>query len=92
MLEKLRALGCNTSLKLHFLHNQLEYFPENLGALSEEQGERFHQDIKEMEIRYQGRWEVSMLADYCWSLIRDNPQQDHKRQVRSMYIHNEKEA
>jgi hypothetical protein len=40
MLEKLRALGCNMSLKLYFLHNHLEYFPENLGALSEEQGER----------------------------------------------------
>jgi hypothetical protein len=66
------------SLKLHFLHNHLEYFLENLGALSEEQGERFHQDIEEMERRYQGRWDVSMLADYCWSLTRDNPQQDHK--------------
>jgi hypothetical protein len=68
MLEKLRALGCKMSLKLHFLHNHLEYFPENLGTLSEDQGERFHQDIKEMERRYQGRWDVSMLADYCWSL------------------------
>jgi hypothetical protein len=37
------------SLKVHFL----DYFPENLGAVSKEQGERFHQDIKEMETRYQ---------------------------------------
>ena len=43
------------SFKLHFLNSQLDYFPENLGAVSEEQGERFHQDIKEMERRYQGR-------------------------------------
>lgn len=28
-----------------------EYFPENLGAVSKEQGEQFHQDTKEMESR-----------------------------------------
>ena len=39
---------CNMSDKVHFLHSYLEYFPENLGALSDEQSERFHQDIKIM--------------------------------------------
>ncbi|KAI6651281.1 hypothetical protein LOD99_5429 [Oopsacas minuta] len=42
---------------------------ENLGAVSEEQGERFHQDIKTMETRYQERWDVHMMADYCWSRV-----------------------
>ena len=59
------------SVKVHFLHNQLEYFPKNIEALSEEQGERFHQDIKIMEKRYQGRWNVNMIADYYWCLMRD---------------------
>ena len=59
------------SLKLYFLHSHLDHFPENLGDLSEEQGERFHQDMKEMERRYQGRWGKSMLADYLWMLKRD---------------------
>jgi hypothetical protein len=45
VLEKFIALGCAMSLKVHFL----DYFPENIGAVSKEQGERFHQDIKEME-------------------------------------------
>ena len=54
------------SVKLHFLHSHLDFFPDNLGDVSEEQGERFHQDIKDIERRYQGRWDVSMLADYCW--------------------------
>jgi hypothetical protein len=67
------------SLKLHFLHFHLDYFPENLGDLSEEQGERFHQDVKEMEISYQGRWDVSMMADYCWSIKREALRQEHKR-------------
>jgi hypothetical protein len=49
MLEKFIALGCAMSLNVHFLNAHLDYFPENVGAISEQQGERFHQDIKEME-------------------------------------------
>jgi hypothetical protein len=79
MLEKLQILGCNMSLKLHFLHFHLDYFPGNLGDLSEEQGERFHQDVKEMERRYEGRWDVSMMADCCWSIKRETLCQEHKR-------------
>jgi hypothetical protein len=60
------------SLKLHFLHFHLDYCPENLGDLSEEQGERFHQDVKEMERRYQGQWDVFMMADYCWSIKKNS--------------------
>ena len=43
------------SRKVHFLHSHLDRFPENLGDVSVGQGERFHQDIKVMEERYQGR-------------------------------------
>lgn len=78
MLQKFRTLGCNMSLKLHFLFSHLDVFPDNLGAVSEEQGERFHQDIREMERRYQGRWNTSMIADYCWMLCRDSTE-THKR-------------
>ena len=49
MLCDFKNLGCSMSFKLHFLNSHLNYFPENSGAVSEEQGERFHQDIKEME-------------------------------------------
>ena len=55
LLDNFHKLGCNISVKVHFLHSCLEYFPENLGALSEEQGEKFHLDIKITEKRYQGR-------------------------------------
>lgn len=67
------------SIKLHYLHNHLEHFPENLGDVSDEQGERFHQDISEMESRYQGRWDQVMMADYCWCMKRDNPIETHAR-------------
>ena len=49
LLQAFYNLRCNMSVKVHFLHSHLSYFPENLGAFSEEQGERFHQDIKVME-------------------------------------------
>ena len=57
------------SIELHYLFSHLDYFPENLGDVSEEQGEQFHQDIKIMEERYQGRWDAHMMSDYCWALI-----------------------
>ncbi|GFV67271.1 hypothetical protein TNCV_3670261 [Trichonephila clavipes] len=41
------------------------------GGVSDELGERFYQDIVAMECRYQGRWDEPMLADYCWTVIRD---------------------
>ncbi|UYV79016.1 hypothetical protein LAZ67_17000653 [Cordylochernes scorpioides] len=43
----------------------------------EEQGEIFHQDIKTTEERYQGRWDIHMMADYCWNLQRDCEEKFH---------------
>ena len=71
MLSKFKDLGVKMSVKIHYLFSHLDRFPANLGDLSEEHGERFHQDIKVMEERYQGRWDAHMMADYCWSLQRD---------------------
>ena len=68
MLACFEALGCCMSLKVHFLHAHLDYFPQNLGGMSEEHGECFHQDIKSMKALCQGRWDVSMMANYCWCL------------------------
>ncbi|KAL4125789.1 hypothetical protein QTP88_010029 [Uroleucon formosanum] len=56
LLNAYNKLGCRMSLKIHFLHSHLDFFPENLGVVSDEQGERFHQDIQLMETRYQGFW------------------------------------
>ena len=79
MLENVRVLGCNSSLKLHFLHSHLDYFPDNLVAFSEEQGKLFHQDLKEFERRYQGLWDVNMVADYCWSIRREDTSRENSR-------------
>ena len=55
MLSSFKDLGCNMSIKVHYLHSHLDHFSKNLGDLSEEHGERFHQDIRVMEEWYQGR-------------------------------------
>ena len=59
------------SIKLHYINSHLDQFPENLGDVSEEQGERFHQDLKTIEDRYQGRWDIHLMADYCWGIKRE---------------------
>jgi len=82
LLKNLHALGSNMSLKIHFLHSHLDFFKPNLGEVSDEHGERFHQDIKEMEKRYQGEATPNMLADYCWTIARDNPDGTYKRKAK----------
>jgi hypothetical protein len=79
MLEKFKVLGCLMSLKIQFLNSHLDFVPENLGAVSEEQGGRFHQDLKEMERRHQGRWTVNMMGDYCWTVHSETPETSHKK-------------
>ena len=71
MLTAFRNLGSNMSVKMHYLFSHMNRFPE--------QGERFHQDQKEMETRYQGRWNAVMMADYGWNLKRDLPAAEHSR-------------
>ena len=71
LLTDFQDMGCRMSLKMHYLHSHLDFFPENLGSVSDEHGEHFHQTISTIEHRYQGRWNPSMLADYCWLLQRD---------------------
>lgn len=48
-LKSFNIFGCNISVKVHYLHNHLNRFPENLGDFSEEQVEKFHQDITTIE-------------------------------------------
>ncbi|UYV79433.1 hypothetical protein LAZ67_17002595 [Cordylochernes scorpioides] len=89
LLLSYKALGCNMSLKIHFLHSHLDFFPDNLGAVSDEHCERFHQAISSMKKRYQGKWSPAMLADDCWALKRDLPQATYRRKStmgRVLYI------
>ena len=73
---------CRMSIKLHYLHSHLDIFRPNLGDVSEEHGERFHQDILAMEKRYQGKWDAAMMGEYMWCLLHDDDK-IQKRQTRS---------
>ena len=88
MVQSFQALGTRMSIKVHYLFSHLERFFESFGDVSEEHRERFHQDIKIMEERYQGRWDAHMFSDYCWSLMRDCSQQTHKRKsYERIFVH-----
>ena len=82
LLGNYHAMGCSMSLKLYFLHSHLDFFPQNLGDVSDEHGERFHQDILTMEQRYQGRWDTAMMGDFCWFMQRETSE-EHRRKTRS---------
>lgn len=71
MLNDFHKIGSHLPLKMHFLKSHLDFFPANLGAFSDEQGERFHQDLSEMEERFNNRYLPNMLGEYVWSILRD---------------------
>ncbi|UYV69549.1 CLCN3 [Cordylochernes scorpioides] len=54
------------SLKIYFLDSHLDFFPDNLSAVSDERGERFHQDISSMEMRYQ---ETGLSVGLCHQIV-----------------------
>ena len=69
LMKHFKAIGCTMSLKLHMLHAHLDLFKDDLGKFSEEQGERFHQDIMKLEERYRGKKvDENMLGDYMWTI------------------------
>lgn len=86
LLQSYEALGCKMSLKVHFLMSHMDFFPDNMGSVSDEHGERFHQDISLMEKRYKGKWSAPMLADFCWMLQRDDPDVAYKRASRAKHF------
>jgi hypothetical protein len=58
----------------------LEFLNENTGAVSDELGERFHEDISYIGKKYSGKWSPNIMADSCLSLIKATPTGEHKRQ------------
>lgn len=53
-----------------------------MGAVSDEHGERFHQDIKSIEERYDGKSRIKMMADYCWFLKEETDPQNYARKAK----------
>lgn len=87
MIIAFGRMKVNMSLKIHFLHNHLGFFPANLGAFSDEHGERFHKDIAKIEKSYKGKNQAHMLAQYCWSICRHKSQDNYKRKSTTKQTH-----
>lgn len=87
LVEKLihdyQQLGAHMSLKMYFIHSHLDSFPENLGDVSDEHGERFHQEVSIMEQRYQVQYSPAMIGDFCWLLQRDSSTCYKRKSLRS---------
>jgi len=70
LLKSFENLNINMSLKIHFLQCHLDFFPHDLGRLSDEHGERFHQTIAALEKRYiHCQLGKTLLADFCWLFL-----------------------
>ena len=78
LMENFHQIGEYMPVKVHFLWSHLDYFSKSFGDCSEEQGEWFHQDISDLEKRYQGRLDINFLPDYRWCLKRDVESAQHK--------------
>lgn len=85
LVQNFGEMGVNMSLKIHFLHNHLDFFPDNLGNFSDEHGERFHQEIATIETRFRGKSACHMMAEYCWTICRDTDDQ-HKRKSQRLHF------
>ena len=82
LLESFRELSCRMSLKIHFLHQNLDFFLDKMGAVLDEHGKRFHQEISLMEMRYKGRHNPNMMGDFCWFLHGETDVEQHKRKAK----------
>jgi hypothetical protein len=54
-----------------------------MGAIPDECGERFHQDISHTAKRYSGKGSPNILFDYCWILTWETPTGENKRQKKT---------
>lgn len=81
MMDNFEQMNVSMSLKIHLLHQHLDVFPDNLGQISDEHGERFHQQIKKIEERFQGKRVENMLAEFVWYSYEEN---ENERQIHAV--------
>lgn len=82
MILAFKNMNVLMSPKIHMLHNHVDFFPENLGEVSDEHGEKFHQEISGMDQRYKGKPLVNMLGEYIWFIKRETFSSIYSRQAK----------
>ena len=71
-LNAYQTVRCHMSLKIHFLHSNLDFFPPNLPAVSDKHWEKFRQEFSTMEkdIRKAFTQHVSwLLLERYWTVV-----------------------
>ena len=76
VLTSIHQLGTNISIKLHFCTAIVLVFQKIQVIWVKSKG---NAPISDMEVRYQDRWDATILADYCWSIKRDDARASHSR-------------
>ena len=72
LLKDFKTPECNMWFKVHFLYFHLDYYPTNLGVVSDEHDKRIHSDIMNIVKKYQGEPTSDMLADLSWTTVHVN--------------------
>ena len=68
------------TFELHFLQSQFYEFVRKIGDFSEEEGEKFRQDIQELKSQFEEvGWNISTVTDYCWMLKRETVPEKRRR-------------
>jgi len=62
--------------------------PENMGVVSDDNGEMPHPGIFQIEKRYSGKWSANTFTDNCWSHTRETSTGENKRQKSDMRDNN----
>lgn len=83
MLSAYKNLHINVTVKMHLLLCHIDQFPSNCGQFSDEQGERAHQDLQNIEKRFKGKSEVHAMGTYCWELVREEDPNVHNKKSKS---------
>jgi hypothetical protein len=83
LLKSCKTIVHNMYLVIHFLNSHFEFFPENLGTISEKNEEQFHQNISNMKSGTR-----ASAAQVCWQIIywtlkRDAPQTKYSKKSTS---------
>ena len=75
MLTKYQEMGANMSIKVHFLHSHLDRFPKTWVIFRKSKVKDFTrtQKLWRRDIKMGGTY----VADYCWCLQRDCPNDPH---------------
>lgn len=72
MMAAFKTHGTRMSLKMHLIDSHLDVFPPNLGDVSDQHGERCHQDMARVEKCYQGRFGPNFCGEYLWRVAFEN--------------------